>query len=319
MGTWKVLIINMARKEFERFRQEIRLWMDSHPNEYDAFVEEMNGKSFTGIQRVYMLAMRLAPQLMAKTKEQIHGDLNRTEPDGTIFTADDTLAQQLVSEFRNTEKSSLVPAVLSWLYYGRCYETMVERLEGLIKESENRVHKWLCGFMIKFVIRGSIRNRMRTREDWERYRRERIMSPLDAAIDSLLPKDKEIQQPSPAQRTGIRQPGDRTLSALILADDKQRIIEKIHTRLASKSTQRDIAMMKVALEEAGITVNCSVRTFRDALQAEFPKYVIVLERGIQRCYKFLLDTNTRTGKLQKDIGEDRILIDEIIRYFTDAG
>ena len=126
--------------------------MDSHPDEYDAFVEEMNGKSFTGIQRIYMLAMRLAPQLMAKTKEQIHGDLNRTEPDGTIFTADDTLAQQLVSEFRNTEKYSLVPAVLSWLYYGRCYETMAERLEGLIEESENRVHKWLCGFMIKFVV-----------------------------------------------------------------------------------------------------------------------------------------------------------------------
>ena len=79
--------------------------MDSHPDEYDAFVEEMNGKSFTGIQRIYMLAMRLAPQLMAKTKEQIHGDLNRTEPDGTIFTADDTLAQQLVSEFRNTENT----------------------------------------------------------------------------------------------------------------------------------------------------------------------------------------------------------------------
>ena len=164
--------------------------------------------------------------------------------------------------------------------------------------------------MIKFVIRGSLRNGMRTRE--------RTLSPLDAAIDSLQPKDKEIQQPRPMQRTGIRQPDDRTLSALILAADKQRIIDKMHTRLASKSTQRDIAMMKVALEEAGITMNCSVRNFRDALQAEFPEYAIVLERGIQRCYKFLLDTDARTGKLQKDVGEDRILIDEIIRYFTDA-
>ena len=158
---------------------------------------------------------------------------------------------------------------------------------------------------------------MRTREDWEQYRREREMSPLDAAIDSMPPKEKE-QQPSPAQRTGIRQPDVHNLSAVILADEKQRIIEKMRTRLASKSTQRDIAMMKVALEEAGITMNCSVRTFRDALQVEFPEYAIVLERGIQRCYKFLLDTDARTGKLQKDVGEDRVLIDEIIRYFTDT-
>ena len=35
----------MAHEEFGRFRQEIRSWMDSHPGEYDAFVEEMNGKS----------------------------------------------------------------------------------------------------------------------------------------------------------------------------------------------------------------------------------------------------------------------------------
>lgn len=307
----------MAREDFEKFKQDIKSWMDDHPEEYDAFVEEVNGKSFNGIQRVYMLAMRLAPQLMAKAKQQIHGDLGSRESDDSIFTADKSLAPQLVAEFRNTEKSSIVPAVLSWLYYGRCYETMVERLEELIAESNSRIYKWICGFMIKFVIRGSIRNKMRTHEDWEQYRREREISPLDAAIDSLQPKEKE-EQPSPAQRTGIRQHDARNLSALILADDKQRIIEKMRTRLASKSTQRDIAIMKVALEEAGITKNCSVRTFRDALQAEFPEYAIVLERGIQRCYKFLLDTDARTGKLQKDVGEDRILIDEIIRYFTDA-
>ena len=154
---------------------------------------------------------------------------------------------------------------------------------------------------------------MRTREDWEQYRRERETSPLDAAIESLQPKEKE-PQPKP----GARRADTRDLSALIIADDKQRIIDKMRIRLASKSGQRDIAMMKVALEEAGITMNCSVRTFRDALQAEFPEYAIVLERGIQRCYKFLLDTDARTGKLQKDVGEDRIIIDEIVRYFTDA-
>ena len=38
----------MAHEEFGRFRQEIRSWIDSHSGEYDAFVEEMNGKSFTG-------------------------------------------------------------------------------------------------------------------------------------------------------------------------------------------------------------------------------------------------------------------------------
>ena len=305
----------MAREDFEKFKQEVKSWMDSHPDEYDAFVEEVSSKSFEGIQSVYSLAKRLAPQLMAKARREFHGDLTCEETDFAAVFADEPLAPQLVAEFRNTEKSSLVPAILSWLYYGRCYETMVERLEGLIDESNCRIYKWICGFMIKFVIRGSIRNKMRTREDWEQYRREREMSPLDAAMDSLQPKEKE---PTTEPRSDARQTDTRSLATLIIADNKQHIIEKIRTRLASKSTQRDIAMMKVALEEAGLTKNCSVRTFRDALQAEFPEYAIVLERGIQRCYKFLLDTDARTGKLQKDVGEDRIIIDEIIHYFTDA-
>ena len=86
---------------------------------------------------------------MAKAKQQIHGDLSSRESDDSIFTADESLAPQLVAEFRNTEKSSIVPAVLSWLYYGRCYETMVERLKELIAESNSWIYKWICGFMIK--------------------------------------------------------------------------------------------------------------------------------------------------------------------------
>ena len=52
----------MAQRDFEKFKQEIKSWMEAHPDKYDAFVEEVNDKSFEGIQRVYTLAMRLAPQ-----------------------------------------------------------------------------------------------------------------------------------------------------------------------------------------------------------------------------------------------------------------
>jgi len=42
---------------------------------HDAFVEEMNGESFTGIRHVSMPAMRLAPQFMAEARRNIHGGL----------------------------------------------------------------------------------------------------------------------------------------------------------------------------------------------------------------------------------------------------
>lgn len=66
---------------------------------------------------------------------------------------------------------------------------------------------------------------MRTREDWEQFRRERETSPLDAAIESLQPKEKE-QQPKP----GTRRADTHDISALIIADNKQRTIDKMRTR-----------------------------------------------------------------------------------------
>ena len=35
----------MAQRDFEKFKQEIKSWMEAHPDKYDAFVEEVNGKS----------------------------------------------------------------------------------------------------------------------------------------------------------------------------------------------------------------------------------------------------------------------------------
>ncbi len=92
----------MAREDFEQFKQEVKSWMDSHPDEYDAFVEAVNGKSFEGIQRVYSLAMRLAPQLMAKVKEQVHDDLTGKEPDfaAVIACFRATKTQRKISKYK---------------------------------------------------------------------------------------------------------------------------------------------------------------------------------------------------------------------------
>ena len=39
----------MARQDFERFKQEIKEWLDGHPEEYDRFVAEVNDKSAIGL------------------------------------------------------------------------------------------------------------------------------------------------------------------------------------------------------------------------------------------------------------------------------
>ena len=80
------------------------------------------------------------------------------------------LAERLVHEFHDTDRKSIVSAMLAWLYFGRSYECMVEHGEALIQNSKtNRLHKWLLSLMVKYIIHRSISLGERTKEDWKRF------------------------------------------------------------------------------------------------------------------------------------------------------
>ena len=65
----------MAKQDFEQFKQDIKEWLNNHPKEYDRFVAEVNNKSATGLQKIFKLGWKLAPQMMRKYHGECHGDL----------------------------------------------------------------------------------------------------------------------------------------------------------------------------------------------------------------------------------------------------
>ena len=62
----------MAQQDFEHFKQEIKDWLDSHPEEYDRFVAEVNDKSAIGLYKVFKVGMKLAPKLMRRYQTERH-------------------------------------------------------------------------------------------------------------------------------------------------------------------------------------------------------------------------------------------------------
>lgn len=52
----------MGQQEYDNFKRLIREWLDSHPDEYAAFVEEMNDKEFKGFVKVFKVATTLVPK-----------------------------------------------------------------------------------------------------------------------------------------------------------------------------------------------------------------------------------------------------------------
>ena len=157
--------------KFEEFKCLIKEWLDTHPKEYGSFVEEMNRKDSAGFQKVFMLVVRLVPKYKDAVKKRISNDTLKDFSSLEGILTNSNLAENLVNEFHNIDKHSIVPAMLAWLYYGRSYECMVEQGESLIHNNKtNRVHRWILSLLVKYIIHKSISSGERTKEDWEEFR-----------------------------------------------------------------------------------------------------------------------------------------------------
>ncbi len=60
----------MGQQEYDNFKRLIREWLDSHPNEYAKFVEEMNGKNYEGFQKVSEVSHKTGNATIQKSHSQ---------------------------------------------------------------------------------------------------------------------------------------------------------------------------------------------------------------------------------------------------------
>lgn len=299
----------MARQDFERFKQEIKEWLDGHPEEYDRFVAEVNDKSAIGLYKVFNVGMRLAPKLMRRYRAECHGDL-ADERKIQDYAADADTAKLLVDEFHSIDKGSIVPAMLAWLYYGKCYETMVNQLEAEANNPRNNfIEQKIDAIMIRVVIKSSIRNKMRTKEDWESFRREK------RAIEEGNVMESCIEELEPMNEVITEMPTN-TEQSLCLRDyllgDKEALMERIKLRVSTQHTGTDLARLYFALQEEQLLSHCDVTTFHKLLGNELPNCDLKSVRNLQIATKKLNDS-TNKGKI-KDYGMERTYINEWRSY-----
>ena len=318
----------MGQQEYDNFKRLIKEWLDSHPNEYADFIEEMNDKKFKGFFKVFNVATRLVPKYRQVADKRISDERNPDFEKLENILLESNLAEKIVSEFHNPNKRSIVPAMLAWLYYGRSYECMVEQGEELTKRKDiGKLYKWLVSCIVKFIIRKSISTGMRTKEDWLNFRKQQkaieentlIEWSIEDEEENHIEKNDDTQTeeatPEKTPKTAGRKADTRTLPELLI-ENQDVFIEKIGARLKTKSTDTDIARLYIALVEYRFMRQCPMKTFRNALQNQFEELKIVQERGIQKAYSHLISPYGTSKKLMKDIGEDRIAIDELKAYLS---
>jgi len=288
----------MSQQEFDNFKQRIKDWMDSHPEEYDCFEEEMNQKDNIGYQKILRMAFSLVPEyqkILGKKMNQ--GNCDDISDIETLF-AEKKLADILINSFEKTPENSLVPAILSWLYFGKSFERMVERGEELRKNPKTTyLEKFTIAYMTKMLISKSKSLGLRTKEDWDEHRKLMVMADNGEIIDQT------IQETFYEKKKAGRKRKDQTIPVDYL--------KPVESFLKSKNEKYDIACLKIALEEMSLINTGDVKSFRDFLKKQYGNDIpIILERGIQDAYMKLNDF-VGEGKLVKDLKENRKNIDEI--------
>lgn len=293
----------MSQQEFDNFKQRIKDWMDSHPEEYDCFEEEMNRKDNAGYQKILTLAFTLVPKYQKIIRKKVNqGNYDAISDIEAVFS-EINLAESIVGEFEKTSNDSIVPAMLSWLYFGRSFERMVERGEEIRKSpSSGYVDKLLVASTIKVLISKSITLGLRTKADWEEHKKLMQLAEGNDVLNWAIE-----ETPSEKKKVG-RKPDIQTLP--------QELLPQIEEFLQNKRTQYDIACLKIALEEMALISADGIKAFRNSLDAQFGETIsIISARGIQKSYKDLTEFLEEWGCV-KNLPENRAYIDEIKKFLS---
>lgn len=317
----------MTKESLEEFKQLIKEWLDEHPKEYGSFVEKMNRKDIVGIQKVFILAKKFAPKYKNAVINRLSDDTIDDFKSLETALIDANIAEKIVREFHSMNKKSIVPAMLAWLYYGRSYESLVERCDNLRKDKRVGIlHRWMLFLVIKYIIYKSISSGMRSKEDWKKFKQYSLLQSVDSIVDSTFeeknnsPKKKNVITAKDSTKTSKRGPGrqtdERTLEELLKPKEKEWLLAKIKAKISENMKAKELAYLKIALQEKDLLHTCEKTTFRRALISH---YGIALKnvRGVQDAEKELTSPIGNTGKRIADLGEDRQIIDAIKAFLSE--
>ena len=100
---------------------------------------------------------------------------------------------------------------------------MVEQGEELTKRKDiPTLYKWLVSGMVKFIIRKSIANGMRTKEDWQVFRKQQKAIEENTLVEWAIEEDEDTDEEDTdtlseeQPKTAGRKADTRTLPELLI-------------------------------------------------------------------------------------------------------
>ena len=182
------------QEKFEAFKAGILKWKNEHREEYNEFARIMTNCDETFYYQIFRAVIGQMRHIAREWELSWGDDGDETFDSIFILVSRENLPQKISEMFSvavpDTERKCRwmniarrmigmkpnmkvrlsAPLLLSWLFYGKSFESMMAMLEKQMSNPHiERIDRMKCSLASRSVIAVSIKGGYRTKEDWERY------------------------------------------------------------------------------------------------------------------------------------------------------
>lgn len=335
--------MNKRYANFDAFKEDLLQWKNAHQEEYAQFARQMNdGDGFQFVRFFYTINQQI-PGLMKKWKTIYYDDTSDRLSQMSLYFKEKAIPQHIMAQFQRQKDETLVvhtktkwsfslwmkqlffgkpkeqiilsaPLVLSWLVFGRSFETMADALTSIANDpSAGTWSRLSCSYTIKHVIEVSIKSGYRTHESWREYvelhesiRNGKISS---WALKSIQADGNEMStsvQPVIIQEEvkprGRRASQEKSLIEYLKCNNAEGVIDVTRDFVITHNTSYGLALPYYALSELNLFCELiNAKEYSIGLAREFSDIEgLKSESSCRQAIKWLKDEKhvERDGKMQ---------------------
>lgn len=277
----------------EEFKAGLLEWKNRHIDEYNRFARQMRSGDAAVYIRFYANIIRRLPSLSKQWRQEWDSDGVTNFDNLVMRVSTSAVPQEILDDYsmqkdlppqEEPEKSPVVnffrrilglkpvkkvsisaPLILSWLYFGKSFESMYELIEAQMKSGyADNMDKEKCALVGKQIINASIKGGYRTNEDWENYfsQKKAIASGdiSDWVMSELRERSDNKEEAETENAPAVNEPkasGRKKADSLPLAEyldcvDKEAVLDVIRKFIIDNNTGNGLALPYFALSELGL-------------------------------------------------------------------
>ena len=329
---------------FNAFKEDLLQWKNTHQEEYAQFARQMNDGDGFQFVRFFYAANQQLPGLIKTWQTFYDDDTMDNLSQMALYFEEKAIPQHIIEQFqsqkdeppivqpkpqgifsqwfnqqssaKNKEQIMLsAPLVLSWLIFGRSFETMADALTSIANDPSAGIFgRFICSCTSKHVINASIKSGYRTHESWREYveLHESIRNGKIAswALKSIKTDDNEKPisvQPSIIQEEEVKARGrraaqEKSLIEYLKCDNTEGVIDVIRDFVTTHNTSYGLALPYYALSELNLFCELiNAKEYSISLAREFSDIEgLKSESSCRQAIKWLKDEKQveRDGKMQ---------------------